>query len=314
MRLDYPCKAIFCFFALFIALVQLMLLSSCSPKVDTPTLTPSPLKLTITPSQVTLETVEEDTPILGDPTATPAPFVALVNGEGILLEDFQVELKLYEAVVGTSLATSDVDIVIQDMIDEVLLAQAAFASGFVVDEELILDRIQELGLSPEALSKWKEENGYSEEGFLRAMKRSIAAAWMRDQLIAEVSIISEQVHARQILLYNLPEAESVYAQLQAGTDFGSLAAEYDAITEGDLGWFPRGYLTVPELDDVLFTLEIGEFSPIIETSLGYHIVQVLERDENHPLSANAHQVVQYQLLSQWLEGRREESDIILFLP
>jgi len=291
-----------------------MILYGCSPTVDIPTSTPLPIKVTEPPDQVTPEIIEEKSPSPEEPTITPVPLVAMVNGEGILLEDYQIELTLYQAAVGTSLATSNIDIVIQDLIDEVLLAQAANASGYVVDEVVVQSRIRELGLSPEQLSQWKKENGYSEDAFLRAMKRSIAAAWMRDQLVEGVSETAEQVHAQQILLYNLSEAESVYAQLQAGVDFSTLAAEYDPITEGDLGWFPRGYLTVSELDEVLFTLEPGSYSSIIETPLGFHIVQVLERDDSHPLSINALQVVQLQSLTQWLKDRREDNEIIMFLP
>jgi peptidyl-prolyl cis-trans isomerase C len=279
--------------------------------VETPT--HNAVEETRTPSATILETKIDDTPTPPDPTATKAPLAASVNGEGILLEDYQVEAALYEAASGTSLATDGTNIVLQDLIDQTLLAQGARALGFEVDEMMIQKRIDELGLTEEELTIWKVENGYSEDGFIRAMKRAVASAWMRDQITKEVPRTAEQIHARQILLYNLPEAETAYALLEEGSDFEALAAEYDPVTKGELGWFPRGYLTVPELEDFIFALEPGEISSIIQTPLGFHIVQVIEREEDHPLSVNAYQVVQLQWFARWLEDQREESEILVFI-
>jgi parvulin-like peptidyl-prolyl isomerase len=230
------------------------------------------------------------------------------------LEDYQAELARFQAVSGTGLATYGEEVVIQDMIDQVLLAQAARESGFDVDQALLEERIDQLGLSQQELEAWKSMHGYSQEGFLRAMRWAVASAWMRDQITAQVPETADQVHARQILLYNSSEAENVYAQLEAGTEFGTLATEYDPLTKGDLGWFPPGYLLVRELDEVLFDLEPGEYSGIIQTMLGYHIVQVLERDPNYPLSADTRRALQLKALEAWLEARREESQIEILLP
>ena len=137
---------------------------------------------------------------------------------------------------------------------------------------------------------------------------------MRDQIIAGVPETAEQVHARQILLYNSDEAEALFAQLASGADFETLAGQYDPLAKGDLGWFPRGYLTVSALDDVVFALEPGEVSPIIETEIGFHIVQVIERDTARPLNFSAYQIVQKATLETWLHERQAQSDIIYYLP
>ena len=122
------------------------------------------------------------------------------------------------------------------------------------------------------------------------------------------------MHARQILLYNSDEAEAIYAQISSGADFETVAGQYDPIANGDLGWFPRGYLTIPELDDVVFALEPGEFSPIIETEIGFHILQVIERDSARQLNFSAYQVVQKAALKQWLQERQAQSEIVYSLP
>jgi peptidyl-prolyl cis-trans isomerase C len=288
--------------------------SACSSGEATSSLSPVQITASYTPEITTPESIKTVTQTPFEPTETPGPMAALVNGEGILQEDYEVELAMFQSTSGTGLVTYGEDKVLEDLIDQVLLAQAASESGFIVDDAMLQTRIQEMGLGDQGLADWMTGVGYSEDSFYRGMRRSIAAAWMRDQIIADVPDIADQVHARQILLYNLDEAEIVYAQLEDGTEFGTLAAEYDPISKGDLGWFPPGYLTVPELDDILFSLEPGEYSMIIQTALGYHIVQVLERDPNHPLTANAHQVLQIQTLTQWLEVHRSQSEIVVLVP
>lgn len=291
-----------------------LILAACTSGENLPSDVPAQITKIGTPEIELEEPTVTPTPKTFSPSDTPPPIALKINGEGILLEDFEAELARFRAAVGTGLATSDRDTVLDELIDQVLLAQAATESGFVVDEILLQDHIQELDLSEDDLTNWITENGYSEDSFQRFLARAIAAAWMRDQLIADVPDTAEQVHARQILLYNLTEAEAVYDQLEAGTEFGTLTAEYEPVTKGELGWFPRGYLTVSELDDVLFSMELGAYSPVIQTALGFHIVQVLEREVDHILTADTRRVVQLQTLKQWLETRRNQSEIILFLP
>lgn len=44
-----------------------------------------------------------------------------------------------------------------------------------------------------------------------------------------------------------------------------------ALSEGELGWVPRGHL-FPVIDEALFQLEEGEVSPVVETDVGLHLV------------------------------------------
>ncbi len=251
-----------------------------------------------------------------EPSLTPIDFAIQVNGMIITTAEFQAELARYLAAVGTGteLATTDEEIVVQELVNQLLLAQAAQESGFAANETIVQQRIDQLDIGDQALQDWLTDHGYTQESFRLALARSIAAAWMRDKIIADVPKTAEQVHAHQILLYNSEEADDVYAQLSAGTDFETLVEQYDPRTKGELGWFPRGYLTVPELDDVIFALEPGEYSSIIETRLGFHIIQVIERDDNYPLDFSSYQVVQKIALENWLNDRLSQSEVKYNLP
>jgi peptidyl-prolyl cis-trans isomerase C len=207
--------------------------------------------------------------------------------------------------------------VLDDLIAQVLLAQAAAEAGYQLDEAGLQARLDALasGLgSAQSLADWIAAHGYTEPGFRRLLARAASAAWMRDKIIADIPERAEQVHARQILLYNQDEANQVLAQVRAGTDFASLASEYDPVAGGDLGWFPRGYLTVPELDQAAFTLQEGQVSDIIQTRLGFHILQVIERDPAHPLEPGARLALQAAALQAWLDQRRSQSQIEVLLP
>jgi len=293
---------------LFLGALTFLLLA-CSKDEQSPTST-APASPTSTQSPLT------PTPV--PPTETPVPLAALVNGEGITLNEYQAELARAQAAVSTGSGTQEEveKHVLDELIDGVLLAQAAREQGFSVDEAKLQERFDQLASQVgglEALKEWMGKQSYDEGSFKQALARSIAAAWMRDKIIASLPDNVEQIHARQILLYNSNEADQVLGQIETGTDFATLAARYDPIALGDLGWFPRGYLIEPELDDVVFSLEVGEHSPVIKTRLGSHIIKVLERDAQRPLDPDARLVLQTKAIRQWLEERRAQSKIEILL-
>lgn len=72
-------------------------------------------------------------------------------------------------------------------------------------------------------------------------------------------------------------------QVRAKTaDFGELAKKYSedgsAANGGNLGWMGPGDL-VPEFDQAMNRLQIGEVSNPVKTEFGWHLIQVLERRE-----------------------------------
>jgi len=278
-------------------------LSACATP-PAPTLTQA-VELTASPQPTLTDTAPP-------PSPTPVPVAATVNDEAISLAAYQAELERLQAAIGTQLATEDQEKALNSLIDQLLLAQAAAEAGFVVDEALLQERYDQLvaGVgSQQALLDWMAANSYTEEVFRQDLARSIAAAWMRDQIIAEVPEVAEQVHARQILLYNSDAANQALAELRSGTDYADLAAQFDPLTKGELGWFPRGYLIDPEVEQAAFELQPGDYSQVIETPTGFHILQVLERDPQRALSPDARLVLQQRALQDWLVEQREQSEI-----
>ena len=133
---------------------------------------------------------------------------------------------------------------------------------------------------------------------------------MRDKIIANVPLAVEQSHIQQILTYNEQDANQVLVQLKGGADFAQLAAQYDTVTHGELGWVPRGYLLDSKIEEAAFTVQVGAYSDVIATPAGFHIIKVLERAE-HALTPDALLTLQGLALQDWVRQQREKSDITL---
>ncbi|HVN15343.1 MAG TPA: peptidyl-prolyl cis-trans isomerase [Anaerolineales bacterium] len=252
------------------------------------------------------------------PTPTPPPSVAEVDGEYITQADFDSELSRYKSAqqaMGKTVTDQDASkAVLDDMIAQVLLAQGAEAEGFHLTDADVQSRVdaltKQLG-SADALSKWESAHGYTDELFRLDLKRSAEAAWMRDKIVAAVPSTAEQVHLQQILTYNQDDANAALEQLKGGADFADLAAQYDPVTHGELGWVPRGYLLDANVETAAFSLDVGAYSDVISTPSGFHIIKVLERDPNHPLSPDALLALQETALQNWVQQKRAGSKITL---
>ncbi len=75
--------------------------------------------------------------------------------------------------------------------------------------------------------------------------------------------------------------EDILAKAKAGADFAELAKQYTEDTGSkDNGGlyedFPRGRMVKP-FEDAAFSVPVGEFSGVVETTFGYHILKVIDR-------------------------------------
>jgi peptidyl-prolyl cis-trans isomerase C len=292
-----------------------MLLTACNDSSPVFTSTPTVLETNKTPVNSPEPSV---TPIPS--TATPIPLAAIINGEVITLAEYQAEVARFQAtstITGTNIATDTMTIVLNELIDQTLLAQAAAENGYLVDDTQLQSRIDALNDQlggTQALEGWKATHGYSEEDFRTALKRSISTAWMRDKIIAEVPVTADEVHVLQILVSTKVEADKVYASLQSGKDFLEVASTYNPMTRGDLGWFPRGYLSDPIIEEAAFGLQPGQYSGVIQTDIGFHILYLVERDPEHTLQPDARKVLQVKSIQGWISERRDQSEIQILLP
>ncbi len=211
---------------------------------------------------------------------------------------------------------------LQALIDRRLLFLGALASGLSLEPGAVDQRMADLSLqagSNEAMGAWLAANHYSVDSLRAALEEEMLAAQMVARIVATVPAAAEQVHARHILVASREQAEQVLRALASGEDFAALASRLtlDLSTRpagGDLGWFPRRYLTVPEVEAAAFDLEPGQTSGVVESRLGYHIVQTLERGDP-PLAPDALRRLQALAVEDWLAAQRQAAVIeILVVP
>jgi parvulin-like peptidyl-prolyl isomerase len=151
---------------------------------------------------------------------------------------------------------------------------------------------------------------FSEAAFRHLFESSIYRQKLQEALGEEVPTTDEHVHARHILVETEEEAKKVSERLEAGEDFSALANELsmDTSEDGDLGWFPRGQM-VPEFEEAAFALQPGETSEIVQTSYGYHVIQLIERDPDYPLDEAILERRKTSALEDWLEEQRQSDAV-----
>jgi len=156
----------------------------------------------------------------------------------------------------------------------------------------------------------RQQIGLSEEAFRSLFELNVYRSKLQEALAEEVPTTGDQVHARHILVETEEEAQAVLQRLEA-EDFAALANELSMDTgteDGDLGWFSRGQM-VTEFEEVAFALEPGETSQPVETTFGYHIIQVLDRDPDHTLDETALEQLKSSALSDWLAEQRQSDAV-----
>lgn len=166
------------------------------------------------------------------------------------------------------------------------------------------------------LTELKASIGFSEGDFRREMADNLLRDRVRQVIVAQVPDVADQVHARHILVDMEDEAKEVLERLEQGEDFAALAAELSIDPGskelgGDLGWFPKGQMD-PAFEAAAFGLAPGELSDPIQSSFGWHIIQVLERDPARPLSPDQLEQQKADAFSKWLSDLEAQSNVQRF--
>ena len=80
--------------------------------------------------------------------------------------------------------------------------------------------------------------------------------------------------------------------------------------------------TLPEISNVMIKLNVGETSSVIESSLGFHIIQLTEKKKSHLIALDEvkSEILNHLLkletekqLKDYLSGLRKKSEIKIFI-
>jgi peptidyl-prolyl cis-trans isomerase C len=138
---------------------------------------------------------------------------------------------------------------------------------------------------------------------------------------------NSQIKIAHILLTNEEEAKKIHEKLKAGEDFITLARTFsqDTITASNGGLLPRYFkygemYDTPEFEAAAFSIKkIGEYSEIVETPFGFHIIKLIDRKptkEKITLEDVGVQIKQYLItmkqqtvMDSWLDSLKTNVDI-----
>jgi len=98
-------------------------------------------------------------------------------------------------------------------------------------------------------------------------------------------------------------------ELLEGKDFDEAAREHgaDEDREIDLGFMKQGE-TMPEVEAITFSMNLGEISPVIATHYGFHLFKVTDRKEPEPIPRDEIDGLKEQYL---VERRNDEVQAVI---
>jgi peptidyl-prolyl cis-trans isomerase C len=221
------------------------------------------------------------------PTATCPPVGAVGNaGERVL------------TVNGHEVGAKELDLVFRRMqIPEEKRADYAWTTGgkHVAEEYALATLLYERALKENILDdpELQLQLAFLERQFLSsAMRDRLAKAAVTDEAIQKWYESKKDVFekpeakVRQILVSTAPLADSMLERLKKGEDFAALAKAHSIDQEtaprgGELGWIKEG--EDRNIGKEVLAAGKGDLLGPIESRLGFHVVEVLEKRELTPL-------------------------------
>ena len=208
--------------------------------------------------------------------------------------------------------------VLDDMVNEELIVQAAEASKIEVDSSEVqaaLDEIkQQNSLDDAGLQQALVQQGYSLQNYKADLRRQLLRFRAINTIVApKVNITEEDIHARydqmqrrseQVsavrisdILIKLPDhpteqqvadaktkATKALDRVKGGEDFAVVAKEVSdddstKSTGGELGWFERGSVN-PDWEGIVFAMDKGEVRGPVNGPQGLYVLKVTDVKQN----------------------------------
>lgn len=246
--------------------------------------------------------------------------VARVNGHVITRTEFDAEMARRQRDETITDRAALQQVVLDSLIEQRLVADAAAAMGIAVTDEEVNTEILALQQALADSSDWDsylQMNGYTAEEMIAAQRNVLLTQRVQEVLFADLNGAVTQAHARHIVVRTEGEAINLLNQLQQGADFAQLASEFsiDLTTRdrgGDLGWFTSDELLDKRLADVAFSLQPGAIAGPISTRIGYHIIQTLEISER-PIEPERMALLMRNIYMNWLEMQFQSATIERYL-
>jgi peptidyl-prolyl cis-trans isomerase C len=193
-----------------------------------------------------------------------------IESEGIRITDEQINDKVKEITTGQG-------ITIQDF-EKSLQTRGGLSMAEFNNQLKMALGIEQL-IGAEFI---KSGQSVSEEEAKKFYDDNIASFTRHEQVKASHILIGTNGEDEAAKTAAKAKAEDLLVQVKGGADFAELAKAHSTCPSkergGDLGFFGKGQM-VPEFSQAAFALKPDEFSDVVETKFGYHIIKVTDRKE-----------------------------------
>lgn len=225
--------------------------------------------------------------------------------------------------------------VLDSMILEIVLIDRAKADNVeITDEELEteLSSFKSYFDSTDEYEQYLSQNNMTEDFVKETLKKELLvtkylqqeSAFIDElepteeelkQLFEDKKDLFVKVRASHILVDTKEEAEEIKKQLDEGANFEDLAKEKSTCpsgTEGgDLDYFTYNDM-ISEFSEVAFNMEIGKISEPVQSSFGWHIIKVTDKQDTFETVDQDELIYQYkamkynEMLDKFIEDAKIE--------
>jgi len=256
------------------------------------------------------------------------PFpVAMVDGESILLRDFNANVRsaefffdqqVQQGTAGIQRPSSDelYQNELDRMVDLTLMEQVAKQRNVSATDQEV-DEYFTTNILPQANNSLDEVNatlqklyGWTVDDFKKQVLYPVVLKQKVQKSFSDDTTLDADAKAK---------ADSVYTEVTtSGTEFSELAKKYSddsgtAPDGGMLGTFAKGVM-VKEFEDAAFALQIGEVSQPIKTIYGYHLIKVTNRDDSAGTVEARHILIATKNVDDAVNELRGKVKIRKYLP
>ncbi len=248
---------------------------------------------------------------------------------------------------------------LDQLIVEELAYQEAKKTGISISEKEINNRLNEIknGFpSEDAFNKSLAINNLDLNKYKRLIEKELLIKKINEKMFGKPITLSnkevkdyfeknrekfkepEKIRLRQILI-KIPafaskeewekgknKAEEILSELKAGKDFAKLAKEFSSDPSrekgGDMGFIHKGRLE-PYVEDIAYSMKVGEISDVLQTIYGYHIIKLEEKKPpqytkfskiKEKLKKDLETIAMEEKKKNWIKELREKAEIKYYAP
>ncbi len=216
--------------------------------------------------------------------------IAKVGGQGIYLGQFEKQLQAKNLISPESkLEMETKENILNEMIDEVLIAKKAAKYDFKADLELqkrlqkyrkltLIDQLSQRLISSQATVTDSEIVAYYQANRESGYKTPEAVKFRQIFVSFEKTDLKEPERSQKKLEKEaLAKCKEILRRLKKGEKFEDLAERFSnhksSVEGGEMGFVPKGQLP-PELEEVLYSASPGLVEEPIKSTYGYHILEL----------------------------------------